>query len=99
MSVVAVTIAIMAQRHPEFTDLHREILDFERQLWKYAGAKETAIRERFGITAVRYYQILAWTIEQPEALAYAPMSVKRLRRLRDRRMAERSDRRRYGRAG
>lgn len=87
------TIAVMA----EFTDLHRDILDFERQLWKYAGAKEAAIRERFGVCAVRYYQMLAWAIEQPAALEHAPLTVKRLRRLRDRRMAER--RRVYGRAG
>lgn len=84
----------------EFTDEHREIIDFERQLWKYAGAKEAAIRERFGISAVRYYQTLAWAINQPEALAHAPATVRRLQRLRDRRMAERrSGREPYGRAG
>jgi hypothetical protein len=83
----------------QFTDHHREILDFERTLWKFAGAKEAAIRERFGISAVRYYQTLAWAINQPEALAYAPTTVRRLQRLRDRRMAERHRGRVYGRAG
>jgi hypothetical protein len=83
----------------EFTDEHRQILDFERTLWKYAGAKESAIRQTFGYGSVRYYQLLAWAINQPEALAHAPMTVRRLQRLRDRRMAERRTSRIYGRAG
>ena len=33
----------------------REILAFERQWWRFAGAKEEAIRERFGMSATRYY--------------------------------------------
>ena len=36
----------------------REILTFERQWWKYAGAKEQAIRELFDMSATRYYQVL-----------------------------------------
>ena len=81
----------------ELTDEHRAILDFERQLWKYTGAKEAAVRETFGMSLVRYHQTLAWLLEQPEALAYAPATVRRLQRLRDRRMAERG--RVFGRAG
>lgn len=69
----------------EFTDLHRDVLDFERTVWKYAGAKEAAIRERFGISATRYYQLLAWAIDQPEALQHHAPTVHRLRRLRDKR--------------
>lgn len=71
---------------PDLTDRDVEILDFERgQHWKYAGAKEQAIRERFGVSATRYYQWLNALIERPEALAAAPTTVKRLRRLRDQR--------------
>ena len=36
----------------------REILAFERQWWKYAGAKEQAIKELFDMSATRYYQVL-----------------------------------------
>ena len=36
----------------------REILAFERQWWKYAGAKEQAVRELFDMSATRYYQVL-----------------------------------------
>ena len=71
----------------------REILAFERQWWKYAGAKESAIRELFDMSATRYYQVLNALIDRPEALAYDPMLVKRLRRLRASRQRARSARR------
>jgi hypothetical protein len=67
----------------ELTDRQREILIFERQWWKYAGAKETAIRDLFGLNATRYYQVLNGLIDRPEALVFDPMLVKRLRRIRD----------------
>ena len=68
------------------------ILDFERQWWKYAGAKEQAIRELFDMSATRYYQVLNALIDRPEALAVDPMLVKRLRRLRSARQRARSAR-------
>jgi hypothetical protein len=71
----------------------REILAFERQWWKYAGAKEQAIRELFDMSATRYYQILNTLLDSPEALAADPMLVKRLRRLRASRQRQRSARR------
>jgi hypothetical protein len=67
----------------EFTDVHREILDFERSRWKYAGAKEAEVRRRFGVSLVRYHQMLTWAIDQPEALEHDPLGVRRLRRLRE----------------
>lgn len=75
------------------TDTEREILAFERQWWKYAGAKETAIRELFGMTATRYYQVLNSLLDSEAALAADPMLVKRLRRMRDARQRQRSARR------
>jgi len=71
----------------------REILAFERQWWKYAGAKEQAIRDLFDMSATRYYQVLNALIDRPEALAADPMLVKRLRRLRASRQRARSARR------
>ena len=59
-----------------------DILAFERQWWKYAGAKEEAIKELFSMSATRYYQVLNTLVDRPEALAADPMLVKRLRRLR-----------------
>jgi Protein of unknown function (DUF3263) len=71
----------------------REILAFERQWWKYAGAKEQAIRELFDMSGTRYYQVLNALIDTPAALSADPMLVKRLRRLRASRQRQRSARR------
>jgi hypothetical protein len=75
------------------TERETEILAFERQWWKYAGAKETAIRDLFDMSATRYYQVLNALIDKPEALVADPMLVKRLRRLRSTRQRNRSARR------
>ena len=69
------------------------ILAFERQWWRHAGAKEQAIREEFGLSAARYYQLLSALIDRPEALQHDPMLVKRLRRMRSTRQRARSARR------
>ncbi len=69
------------------------ILEFERQWWRYAGAKEQAIRELFDCSATRYYQLLNTLIDSPAALAADPMLVKRLRRMRSARQRARSARR------
>jgi Protein of unknown function (DUF3263) len=71
----------------------REMLAFERQWWKYAGAKEQAIRELFDMSTTRYYQALNSMIDRPAALAADPMLVKRLRRLRSGRQRARAARR------
>ena len=70
----------------------REILVFERQWWRFAGAKEAAIRERFGMSPTRYYQVLNALIDRPEALAVDPLLVRRLRRMRGARQHQRSSR-------
>jgi hypothetical protein len=70
-----------------------DILSFERQWWKYAGAKEEAIKELFDMSATRYYQVLNALVDRPEALAADPMLVKRLRRLRASRQKARAARR------
>jgi hypothetical protein len=69
------------------------ILDFERQWWKFAGAKESAVREKFDMSSTRYYQVLNALIDRPEALAHDPLLVRRLRRLRAARQRQRSARR------
>jgi hypothetical protein len=63
------------------TDQQREILDLERRFWATAGAKEDAIRA-FGITPVRYYQLANHLADSEAALAYDPVTVNRLRRIR-----------------
>ena len=69
-----------------------EMLRFERQWWRRAGAKETAIRDLFGVPPTRYYQALNALVDRPEALATDPLLVRRLRRLRSARQQKRSSR-------
>lgn len=73
----------------ELTQRDLEMLDFERSWWKHAGVKERAIRERFGLSATRYYQLLNELLEKPAALAHDPILVKRLKRLRAYRQRQR----------
>ena len=67
------------------TERDRAILDFERSWWTSAGPKDTAIRERFELSGTRYYQLIAELIDDPEALEYDPLLIRRLRRVRNRR--------------
>jgi len=69
----------------ELTERERAILDFEGTWWSESGSKERAIRDRFELSATRYYQLLNEVIDLPGALAYDPLVVRRLRRQRDRR--------------
>jgi hypothetical protein len=64
------------------TDRERDVLDFEKQWWRHAGAKEQAIRDAFDLSPTRYYQLVNALLDRPAALAYDPVLVKRLRRLR-----------------
>ncbi|MFN0282530.1 MAG: DUF3263 domain-containing protein [Kineosporiaceae bacterium] len=75
------------------TAREQEILAFERQWWKYAGAKEQAVRELFDMSSTRYYQVLNALLGRNDALAFDPMLVKRLRRMRQSRQRARSARR------
>ena len=67
----------------------RAILDFERESWKLPPPKERAIRERFCFSAARYHQLLNRALDLPEAMAYDPMLVRRLRRIREARRRRR----------
>lgn len=73
------------------SDLEVRILDFERQWWKYAGAKDAAIKELFNISAKQYYELLNNLIDRPDALAASPLLIKRLRRLREARVGQRKN--------
>lgn len=70
----------------------RHILAFEKQWWRHAGAKEQAIRDSFGLSATRYYQLLNALLDNPAALELEPVLVGRLRRLRGSRARTRSTR-------
>jgi hypothetical protein len=74
----------------------RRVLHFERQWWRHAGAKEEAIRREFGVGPTAYYQLLSRLIDDPSALVYDPMLVKRLQRQRASRRRRRSSGDRLG---
>jgi hypothetical protein len=75
------------------TDDELAMLDFEAGWWKYAGAKDQAIREKFDLTTTRYYQRLNALINRPEAIQQRPLIVKWLRRIRDHKQRQRAGRR------
>ncbi|MGN6219001.1 MAG: DUF3263 domain-containing protein [Microbacterium sp.] len=79
------------------TDRDRALLDFEARWWaaqwrRHAGAKEEAVRAELGLSPARYYQLLGRLIDTTDAQEHDPMLVKRLRRLRDAAVHERSAR-------
>jgi hypothetical protein len=78
------------------TETDHQTLNIEQGWWKYAGAKESHIREVLGESPTRYYQRLNALIDTPEAEAAYPLLVRRLRRLRDARREARRARTRHG---
>lgn len=75
-----------------FDERDRAILNFEREWWQHPGAKEDAIRQTFGLSPARYYQVLGKLMDSEAALAYDPMLIKRLQRVRDDRRSSRQKR-------
>lgn len=73
-------------------DTDRRILEFEHGWWQLRGNKEHAVRDEFGMTAIRYAQVLNRILDDPEALKSDPILVNRLRRLRSQREEERRQR-------
>ncbi|GHD10626.1 DUF3263 domain-containing protein [Zhihengliuella salsuginis] len=66
----------------ELGEVEQRMLALEKLHFKYAGAKEQEIRARFDISPTHYYQLLNVLIDTDDALAWDPMLVRRLRRLR-----------------
>ena len=73
------------------TQRDRDILDFERSWWTVTAPKDVQIRERFELSATRYYQLLGELLDDAEAMAYDPLVVRRLQRQRDRRRRARRE--------
>jgi len=91
--VAGVTVQGMDKDRPSrLPPLHRreqDILALERRGFPGPGAKERAIREELGLAPVRYYQLLNALLDDERALAHDPVTVNRLRRVRDTRRSER----------
>ena len=75
------------------TDRDRALLDFAGRWYRFPGAQEQAMRDELDISATTYWRKVNDLIDNPEALRYAPVTVRRLRRMRQDRLAARSLRR------
>ena len=82
---------VSAGGHP-LSERERAVLTFEKRQWRHSGAKDQAIRENFEMSANLYYQLLNALLDRPEAQAFEPALVKRLRRLRADKQQARSGR-------
>ncbi|MFF4743510.1 DUF3263 domain-containing protein [Streptomyces sp. NPDC001268] len=79
----------MTDDRDELSGRDRAVLAFERASWSGPGAKERAIREDLGISPTHYYQLLNALLDDPRALAHDPVTVNRLRRVREAQRARR----------
>jgi hypothetical protein len=77
----------------------RAVLDFEGSWWLHPGSKDAAIKDALGMSATRYYQAIRRLMDDPAALEYAPLTVRRLQRMRQARLAQIADRVRRGSSG
>ncbi len=75
------------------TAVEKEILLLEQKWFKYQGVKANQIREKFDWTPTQYYQRLNALLDKEAALAWDPITVKRLKQKRRDRQLSRSARR------
>jgi hypothetical protein len=73
----------------DLTSEHRAMLDFERHHWRVPRSKDAEVRDRFGLSLADYQHELNALLDEPGAVAYAPATVRRLRRLRQTRIEAR----------
>lgn len=70
----------------------RSVLDFEGSWWLYPGPKDRAVRDHLDMSSTRYYQALRRLMDSEEALQYAPLTVRRLRKMRQQRLDQINER-------
>ena len=61
----------------------RTLLDFERGWWQLPGPKDELIPASLGCSSAEYYRVLVTLLDDPAAHRYDPLTVRRLRRMRD----------------
>ena len=61
------------------TDRERNVLDVERDWWLSSPSKRQAIQERLGLSPGAYYGVLRRLADSPEAFAYDPLVVHRVK--------------------
>ena len=78
----------------ELSDHDRALIDFEREWWQLGSRKNVAIRHRFGMSTSSYYRAVHALTDRPEAFAYDPLTVLRLRKRREQARRDRIEGRR-----
>ena len=78
----------------DLTEAERSLLDFEREWWLLPTSKMSEIRARFGFSSSSYYRALHVLVDRPDAEAYDPLTVRRVRRRREQVRRERIEGRR-----
>lgn len=73
------------------SERHQAMLELERMAWTLDEPKDAAIRARFAMAPEAYYAELNTLIDEPSALEFDPLVVRRLQRLRERRRRARLD--------
>lgn len=63
------------------SDEGRAILDFERSWWHEPGPKDQAVEMVLGLSSASYYERLLAIVGTGAALAYDPLTTKRVLRL------------------
>ena len=63
------------------TSSDRRILDFERGWFLHPEPKDRSITDVLGLTPAQYYDRLRDLMSTPAALAYDPLTIRRLRRM------------------
>ncbi len=69
-------------RTPELLPHEKQLLDFAKRQYRYPGKQEQDIRDELDMSATTYWRKINDLLDRPEALAYNPVLVNRLRRLR-----------------
>lgn len=73
----------VATEYEELNELEVQILEFEKRFYRLRGKKHVALSQEFGISTIRYFQILNQIIDKPAAVIAEPVLVNRLRRIRE----------------
>ena len=81
--MVGFTLRVQMLDPLELDEFSQSLLDFERTWWQLPGHKHANIADQLGCTPVTYYEALATLAENPAAKEYDPLTVARLRRIKN----------------
>lgn len=60
-------------------DHDKKIIDLAKEFPRWSGAMDAAINDELGMTSAQFFQRLIYLSRQPEAIAYDPVTMNRVR--------------------